>query len=91
MSSEVLDSPILGAGRVTVFLWGIQSPLSSLERLDENLQRACLEALECSREECRAFALRMTWEASARTFLGHVKDAMKIAHGSTARPAVAAA
>jgi glycosyltransferase involved in cell wall biosynthesis len=46
-------------------------------RLDENLQRACLEALECSREECRAFALRMTWEASARTFLGHVAEAMK--------------
>jgi glycosyltransferase involved in cell wall biosynthesis len=60
-------------------------------RLDDNLQRACLEALECSREECRAFALKMTWEASARLFLSHVKDAMKIARGSTAHPAVAAA
>jgi hypothetical protein len=33
----------------------------------------------------------MTWEASARIFLGHVKDTMKIARGSTARPAMAAA
>jgi glycosyltransferase involved in cell wall biosynthesis len=45
--------------------------------LDEDLQRACLEALECSREECRAFALGMSWEASARIFLGHVAEAMK--------------
>jgi glycosyltransferase involved in cell wall biosynthesis len=44
-------------------------------RLDEDLRRACLEALECSREECRNFALRMTWEASARIFLGHVAEA----------------
>jgi glycosyltransferase involved in cell wall biosynthesis len=44
-------------------------------RLDDNLQRACLEALECSREQCRAFALRMTWEASARIFLTHVAEA----------------
>ncbi len=44
-------------------------------RLDENLQRACMEALECSREECRAFALTMTWEASARIFLAHVAEA----------------
>ncbi len=44
-------------------------------RLDENLRRACLEALECSRDECRAFALRMTWEASARIFLTHVAEA----------------
>jgi glycosyltransferase involved in cell wall biosynthesis len=45
--------------------------------LDEDLQRACLEALECSRAECRAFALGMSWEASARIFLGHVAEAMK--------------
>jgi glycosyltransferase involved in cell wall biosynthesis len=45
--------------------------------LDEDLQHACLEALECSREECRAFALKMTWQASARIFLGHVAEATK--------------
>jgi glycosyltransferase involved in cell wall biosynthesis len=46
--------------------------------LDEDLKRACLEALECSREECRAFALRMTWEASARIFLDHVAEGNKV-------------
>jgi 1,2-diacylglycerol 3-alpha-glucosyltransferase/glucuronosyltransferase len=43
--------------------------------LDGNLQRACLEALECSREDCRTFALKMTWEESARIFLDHVAQA----------------
>lgn len=47
-------------------------------RLDENLQRACLEALECSRDECRAFALKMTWEESARIFLDHVAQANQV-------------
>jgi glycosyltransferase involved in cell wall biosynthesis len=45
--------------------------------LDEDLRRACLGALECSREECRQFALGMTWTASARTFLEHVAEAAK--------------
>ncbi len=44
-------------------------------RLDENLARACLGALECSREACRDFALRMTWAASARSFLTHISEA----------------
>ncbi len=37
--------------------------------LDEDLRLACLGALECSRDDCREFALSMTWEASARMFL----------------------
>ena len=52
--------------------------------LDEDLKRACLEALECSREECREFALRMTWEASARTFLDHVAQGNRVVR--TRRP-----
>ena len=40
--------------------------------LDEDLGRACLEALELKREDCRDFALGMTWTASARIFLEHV-------------------
>jgi len=40
--------------------------------LDDDLRRACLEALECSRQDCRDFALGMTWAASARIFLDHV-------------------
>ena len=47
--------------------------------LDEDLRRACLEALECSRADCRDFALGMTWEASARIFLTHVEEATKSA------------
>lgn len=43
--------------------------------LDEDLARACLGALECSRDDCREFGLSMTWEASARTFLEHVAKA----------------
>jgi glycosyltransferase involved in cell wall biosynthesis len=43
-------------------------------RLDEDLRRACLEALELCRDDCRDFALGMTWEASARIFLGHVTE-----------------
>ena len=43
--------------------------------LDEDLRRACLAALECSREDCRDFALSMSWEASARTFIEHVANA----------------
>ena len=35
-------------------------------RLDEDLRLACLGALECSRQDCRDFALGMTWETSAR-------------------------
>ena len=59
-------------------------------RLDENLQRACLEALECSREECRAYALRMTWEACARIFLTHVTEAMQTARSGSLRAVLAA-
>jgi glycosyltransferase involved in cell wall biosynthesis len=50
-------------------------------RLDEDLRRACLEALECSRDDCRDFALSMTWEKSARLFLTHVAEASKSARG----------
>jgi len=42
--------------------------------LDADLQRACLAALDCSREAARAFALRMTWAESARLFLAHVHE-----------------
>ncbi len=55
-----------------------QAPVGAL---NEDLQRACLQALECSREECRAYALKMTWEASTRKFLGHVCSAAKAARG----------
>ena len=43
--------------------------------LDEDLRRACLGALDCSRDECRNFALGMTWAKSARIFLDQVTQA----------------
>jgi len=30
--------------------------------------------LEYSRDDCRDFALRLTWQASAQTFLKHVTE-----------------
>jgi glycosyltransferase involved in cell wall biosynthesis len=43
--------------------------------LSEDLRAACLGALEVSREACRAFALRHSWETSARQFIAHVRKA----------------
>jgi len=40
--------------------------------LDEDLRRACLDALKIRREDCRAFAERLSWQASAEAFLSHV-------------------
>jgi glycosyltransferase involved in cell wall biosynthesis len=55
--------------------------------LDDDLQRACLGALDCSRQDCREFALRMSWAESARIFLEHVGEAAKSARGRPARVA----
>jgi glycosyltransferase involved in cell wall biosynthesis len=41
--------------------------------LDEDLKRACLGALNLSREACRQFALNYSWENSARQFIGHAR------------------
>src|SRR5262245_5813217 len=45
--------------------------------LDNDLRRACLDALNCSRDECRDFALGMTWAKSARIFLDQVTEAAR--------------
>jgi len=55
--------------------WSASS--APVARLDEDLRRACLEALELDRGDCRDFALRMTWEQSAAMFLEHVTTAQK--------------
>jgi glycosyltransferase involved in cell wall biosynthesis len=39
--------------------------------LNEDLRVACMQALWISREACREFALRYSWENSARQFIGH--------------------
>jgi glycosyltransferase involved in cell wall biosynthesis len=46
--------------------------------LNEDLRRACMDALQVSREACRAYALGYSWENSARQFIGHVR---KVAAG----------
>jgi glycosyltransferase involved in cell wall biosynthesis len=39
----------------------------------EDLQAACLRALTLSRAACRSYALQVTWEDSARSFLANVR------------------
>jgi glycosyltransferase involved in cell wall biosynthesis len=52
--------------------------------LNEDLRAACMQALWISREACREFALRYSWENSARQFIGHAE---KVA-AATAAPVV---
>src|ERR1700726_3842633 len=44
---------------------------SAVAALDFDLRAACLDALTIPRAACRAFALEMSWEASAQKFLAH--------------------
>lgn len=53
--------------------------------LDEDLKRACLGAMECARQDCRDFALRMAWAESARIFLEHVVEAARSGRGKSGR------
>jgi glycosyltransferase involved in cell wall biosynthesis len=48
--------------------------------IDEDLRRACLRALERSRETCRSFALEHSWENSARQFVGNLSRLQASAH-----------
>jgi glycosyltransferase involved in cell wall biosynthesis len=47
--------------------------------LHDDLRRACLKALELSRDACRAVAQTMTWDDSARCFLDNIQDAGVVA------------
>jgi glycosyltransferase involved in cell wall biosynthesis len=40
--------------------------------LHEDLREACLAALDLSRDDCRAFAMERSWEASAQAFLDNI-------------------
>jgi 1,2-diacylglycerol 3-alpha-glucosyltransferase/glucuronosyltransferase len=42
--------------------------------LDENLAFACMQSLTLSRAACRSYAKTMTWDESARCFLGNLKN-----------------
>jgi glycosyltransferase involved in cell wall biosynthesis len=61
--------------------------------LDEDLRVACMQALWISREACREFALRYSWENSARQFIGHARKVAEDAarEAETAMSIVAAA
>ena len=41
--------------------------------LNDDLSVACMQALWISRESCREFALRYSWENSARQFIAHAR------------------
>ena len=59
--------------------------------LNEDLRAACMQALWISRETCREFALRYSWENSARQFIGHAhKVAVSAAREAGAAIAVVA-
>jgi glycosyltransferase involved in cell wall biosynthesis len=59
--------------------------------LNEDLRVACIEALQMSREVCRALALGRSWDNSARQFIGHVQKITGDRHESKAGMAIAAA
>ena len=42
--------------------------------LDEDLRSACIRSLTLSRTACRTYAKTMTWDESARCFLGNLKS-----------------
>jgi glycosyltransferase involved in cell wall biosynthesis len=54
--------------------------------LDDDLRVACMQALWISRETCREFAMRYSWENSARQFIAHAR---KFAIAATRHPAAA--
>src|SRR5262249_46566405 len=54
--------------------------------LSEDLPVACMDALLIWRETCRQFALRYSWDNSARQFIGH---AHKVARGTACDPIAA--
>ena len=47
--------------------------------LDEDLRKACLEALQISRQACVEFAAGHTWQASARVFVDHALNVRPVA------------
>jgi glycosyltransferase involved in cell wall biosynthesis len=54
--------------------------------LHEDLGVACMAALQISRDACREFALRYSWENSAKQFIGHARN---VAAGEDRKPVMA--
>jgi hypothetical protein len=57
--------------------------------LNDDLRAACLAALDLSREDCRAFALERSWDASAQAFLRNILVASRGRTGTGQSQAVA--
>jgi hypothetical protein len=53
--------------------------------LHENLRTAALEALALDPAACRTAALKYTWAACTRQFLGHVEAARQLPAGDALR------
>jgi glycosyltransferase involved in cell wall biosynthesis len=49
--------------------------------VDTDLRVACMQAVWISRETCREFALRYSWENSARQFIAHAREVAVAAVG----------
>lgn len=65
------------ASGLPVAAYPVQGPLdvvgdSGAGVLDEDLQKAALKAVSIPKEQCREYAAKFTWEASADTFLEHL-------------------
>lgn len=65
---------------VPVAAYPVEGPLDIVEQgrsgiLDDDLERACFEALSLRREEVRASALRFSWEAATRQLLQNLTPA----------------
>ena len=80
------------ASGVPVAAYPVTGPIDIIEPgsragvLDEDLRRACLAALHCSREDARALAQTFTWEAASRQFLHNIK----LSHRTPALPSPSA-
>ena len=65
------------ASGVPVAAYPVTGPIETVTNgingyLDPDLQQAALKALEISRESCRNFALRYTWESCSKQFLNNL-------------------
>ena len=65
------------ASGVPVAAYPVTGPIETVVNgvngyLDDDLRGAALKALEVSSESCRNFALRYTWEACSKQFLGNL-------------------
>jgi glycosyltransferase involved in cell wall biosynthesis len=72
------------ASGVPVAAYPVTGPIDIIDQssgagaLHEDLRQACLEALNCRREDASRLARNFTWEAASRQFLGNVLKAQGV-------------